>query len=60
MSIFSATSFYETLETHLMQHHVWLSSNAKTLVTVLPGYPLLNALAATALFVATAQELYRL
>lgn len=50
-----------TLETYLLQHHVWLTSNAKTLVTIVPGgYPLINALVVTVLFVALSQELYRI
>ncbi len=50
-----------TLETYLMQHHVWLTSNAKTLVTIVPGgYPLINALVVTMGFVALSQELYRI
>jgi hypothetical protein len=39
---------------------VWLTSNAKTLVNLVPGYPLINALAASILFVCLSQELYRL
>jgi hypothetical protein len=26
-----------TLETYLLQHHIWLTSNAKTLLTIVPG-----------------------
>ena len=28
-----------TLETYLLQHHLWLSSNAKSLLTIVPGFP---------------------
>ena len=28
-----------TLETYLMQHHLWLSSNAKSLLTIVQGFP---------------------
>eukprot|EP00618_Florenciella_parvula_P036170 CAMPEP_0119507424 /NCGR_PEP_ID=MMETSP1344-20130328/27320_1 /TAXON_ID=236787 /ORGANISM="Florenciella parvula, Strain CCMP2471" /LENGTH=569 /DNA_ID=CAMNT_0007544057 /DNA_START=102 /DNA_END=1808 /DNA_ORIENTATION=+ len=49
-----------TLETYLMQHHIWLTSNAKTLVTIIPGYPKLNFVLASILFVVLSQELYRL
>lgn len=31
-----------TLESYLMQHHIWLTSNAKTLLVLLPGYPKVN------------------
>ena len=33
-----------TLETYLMQHHIWLTSNAKTLVTFVPGFPKVGCL----------------
>ena len=31
-----------TLETYLLQHHIWLTSNAKTLLTITPGHPWIN------------------
>ena len=49
-----------TLETYLLQHHIWLTSNAKTLLTIIPGNPVLNFTAASVLFVVLAKELYRL
>ena len=49
-----------TLETYLLQHHLWLTSNAKTLLTYVPGNPLLNFAIATVLFFLFAKELYRL
>uniref|UniRef100_A0A7S2WUZ9 Cas1p 10 TM acyl transferase domain-containing protein n=1 Tax=Rhizochromulina marina TaxID=1034831 RepID=A0A7S2WUZ9_9STRA len=49
-----------TLETYLMQHHIWLTSNAKTLVTILPGYPKINFLLVSCVFIVLSQELYRL
>ena len=30
-----------TLETYLLQHHVWLTSNAKTLLNIVDGWPIL-------------------
>eukprot|EP00607_Mallomonas_marina_P004963 CAMPEP_0182439996 /NCGR_PEP_ID=MMETSP1167-20130531/86781_1 /TAXON_ID=2988 /ORGANISM="Mallomonas Sp, Strain CCMP3275" /LENGTH=695 /DNA_ID=CAMNT_0024633825 /DNA_START=723 /DNA_END=2810 /DNA_ORIENTATION=- len=49
-----------TLETYLLQHHVWLTSNAKTLLNITPGYPWINFALATVLFFVLAKELYRL
>ena len=49
-----------TLETYLLQHHVWLTSNAKTLLNITPGYPWINFALATLLFFFLSKELYRL
>lgn len=49
-----------TLETYLLQHHIWLTSNAKTLLTIVPGHPWVNFALATLLFFAVSKELYRL
>jgi hypothetical protein len=49
-----------TLETYLLQHHIWLTSNAKTLLTITPGHPWINFALATVLFFVTSKELYRL
>eukprot|EP00981_Chlorochromonas_danica_P007694 scaffold1869_cov163-Ochromonas_danica.AAC.6 len=49
-----------TLETYLLQHHIWLSSNAKTLWTITPGNPWVNFALATLVFFAVSKELYRL
>eukprot|EP01035_Chromulina_nebulosa_P018679 gene18679-24426_t len=49
-----------TLETYLLQHHIWLTSNAKTLLTIIPGHPWVNFALATILFFTVAKELYRL
>jgi hypothetical protein len=49
-----------TLETYLLQHHIWLSSNAKTLWTVTPGNPWINFAVATMIFFIVSKELYRL
>lgn len=61
---FVSYSFHDvgktTLETYLLQHHVWLTSNAKTLLTIVPGYPWLTFALASVMFVVLAKELYRL
>lgn len=49
-----------TLETYLMQHHIWLTSNAKTLLVVVPGCPKLNLVVVTISYVLVSRELYRL
>lgn len=49
-----------TLETYLMQHHVWLTSNAKTLLVFLPGFPKVNLIVVGCLYVLISRELYRL
>lgn len=49
-----------TLETYLLQHHVWLTSNAKTLLTLVPGHPWVNFAITTVMFFLLAKELYRL
>ncbi|CAM9111388.1 unnamed protein product, partial [Ectocarpus fasciculatus] len=61
---FVSVSFHDvgktTLETYLLQHHVWLTSNAKTLLTIVPGYPWITFALASVMFVVLAKELYRL
>lgn len=49
-----------TLETYLLQHHVWLTSNAKTLLTIVPNMPWVNFFLASILFYILSKELYRL
>ena len=49
-----------TLETYLLQHHIWLTSNAKTLLTIIPGHPWINFALATILFFTVSKELYRI
>ena len=49
-----------TLETYLLQHHIWLTSNAKTLLTIVNDSPWINFALASLLFVVVAKELYRL
>lgn len=49
-----------TLETYLLQHHIWLTSNAKTLWTIIPNHPWINFALATIVFFVVSKELYRL
>lgn len=49
-----------TLETYLLQHHVWLTSNAKTLLTIVPSHPWINFMVASVMFYFLSRELYRL
>ena len=49
-----------TLETYLMQHHIWLTSNAKSLLTLLPGWPKVNMLIVTILYYLISRRLYEL
>jgi len=49
-----------TLETYLLQHHLWLASNAKQLLVILPDHPKINFFLCTLLFLFASQEIYRL
>jgi len=49
-----------TLETYLLQHHWWLTSNAKSLLTLIPGYPILNFALVTVVYFFAAKKLYAL
>lgn len=49
-----------TLETYLMQHHIWLNSNAKTVLVILPGSPRVNMVIVSVIYIAVSKELYRL
>jgi hypothetical protein len=49
-----------TLETYLMQHHIWLTSDAKSLLTLVPGYPKINFLLVSLLYVFLSRRLYQL
>ena len=46
-----------TLETYLLQHHWWLTSNAKTLLNLVPGFPTVNFVVVTVLFFWGARQL---
>jgi 10 TM Acyl Transferase domain found in Cas1p len=49
-----------TLETYLMQHHIWLTSNAKSLLTLVPGWPKMNFLVVTMIYFVLSRRLYQL
>ncbi len=49
-----------TLETYLMQHHIWLTSNAKTVLVLIPGWPKVNLLVVTCIYFTLSRKLYRL
>ena len=49
-----------TLETYLMQHHIWLTSNAKSLLILVPGFPKVNMLLVTFIYVIVSKRLYKL
>lgn len=49
-----------TLETYLMQHHIWLTSNSKTVLVFVPGFPRLNMLLVTFGYVKICRKLHNL
>jgi len=49
-----------TLETYLLQHHVWLTSNAKTVLVLIPGFPKANFLLVSAVYFILSVKLYDL
>lgn len=49
-----------TLETYLMQHHIWLTSDAKSLLTLVPGWPKVNFLLVSVIYVTMSRRLYQL
>jgi len=49
-----------TLETYLMQHHIWLTSNAKSLLVLVPGWPKMNMMIVTLVYFVTSRKLYKL
>jgi hypothetical protein len=49
-----------TLETYLMQHHVWLTENAKAVLVLIPGYPLLNLAVTTLIYMYVSNRLFRI
>jgi hypothetical protein len=49
-----------TLETYLMQHHIWLSENAKAVLIFFPGFPLTNMFITTALYIYISNRLFRI
>ena len=49
-----------TLETYLMQHHIWLTSNSKTILVLLPGWPRINLALVTYLYFLISRKLHDL
>lgn len=49
-----------TLETYLMQHHVWMSGNAKKVLVFVPGFPFVNMVLVTLVYIIISKEVYRL
>jgi len=49
-----------TLETYLMQHHIWLTSNSKTILVLIPGWPRVNLALVTYLYVIISRKLHKL
>ena len=49
-----------TLETYLLQHHIWLTSNAKTVLVWVPWSPKLNLALTSVVYVFCSRRLYRL
>jgi hypothetical protein len=49
-----------TLETYLMQHHIWLANDAKALYVVIPNAPFINLLVTTVTYVFVALRLFRI
>eukprot|EP01134_Creolimax_fragrantissima_P005794 CFRG5794T1 len=49
-----------TLETYLCQFHIWLQSNAKGIIVWVPGYPMINFLVGTFIYVFLAHTLFRI
>jgi len=49
-----------TLETYLMQHHIWLTSDAKSLLILIPGWPKVNFLLVSIIYVVLSRRLYQL
>lgn len=49
-----------TLETYLMQHHIWLTSDAKSILILIPGWHKCNMLVVTILYFYISRKLYKI
>lgn len=49
-----------SLESYLSQFHVWLGSDAKTVIWLFPNYPLVNFVIATGIFLSIAHLLFNI
>jgi hypothetical protein len=47
-----------TLESYLLQYHIWLADNAGMLLNIIPGYPVLNYTVASCLHVFCAFQIF--
>ena len=47
-----------TLETYLLQHYIWLTSNAKSLLTLVPGWPKCNMIVVTTVYFLVSRRVY--
>jgi hypothetical protein len=47
-----------TLESYLLQYHIWLADNAGMLLNIIPGYPVLNYVVASSLHVFCAFQIF--
>ena len=59
LSMFAFAGKY-TLETYLLQHHVWLTSNAKTVLVFLPGFPKSNFVVVSIFYFVLSMKLFDL
>ena len=49
-----------TLETYLIQHHIWLTTDAKRLLTLIAGWPKVNMVVVTCIYYIVSRRLYKL
>eukprot|EP00057_Strongylocentrotus_purpuratus_P025684 XP_011680158.1 PREDICTED: CAS1 domain-containing protein 1 [Strongylocentrotus purpuratus] len=56
-SVFAAWFGDISLELFISQYHVWLAQDTKTLLVLLPGFPTLNLIVTTFIFVCVAVEI---
>ncbi len=49
-----------TLETYLMQHHLWLNNNAKTVLVFVPGFPKVNMVIVGVLYLILSKQLFKI
>jgi len=47
-----------TLESYLLQYHIWLADNAGMLLNIIPGYPVLNYCVASSLHIFCAFQMF--
>lgn len=47
------------LETFLLQHHIWMTTNGETLLVLLPGWSRVNMIIVTSIFLLVSRHLHR-